>query len=255
MTRHVHGLVVLLAMVDFIGAIQPSLAADSEGRTIWLNKVPLSTSVSGVVAKVNVQPGDAVKSGDVLLQLNQSVVQAEADYAKANFTYQERLFKEAERELTRNQALYDQTVLAEHELEVAKIAFDKATAEHAQALLTLRVAERALRESTIAAPFDGVVVVRNVEPGQTLVQSQQAPTLLEVADTQTMQVQVFVSAGQARGLKSDTMVAVQVGTLRFSGKIASVAMEAKEGRYEVRVSFPTKGRLVRAGEKATLSFP
>ena len=88
-------------------------AAEYDGVLDFNRKAKLSTPVSGVVAKVNVQPGDRVIQGDVLLQLDNGVIKANVEKAKADVQHYERLYKEAERELQRNQELYDRTVLSD----------------------------------------------------------------------------------------------------------------------------------------------
>ena len=101
-------------------------AAEYDAVLDWNRKAKLSTPVSGVVAKVNVQPGDRVNQDDVLLQLDNGVMKANLEKAKADVEFYERSFKEAQRELDRNQELYDRTLIAEHDLEMAKIQADDA---------------------------------------------------------------------------------------------------------------------------------
>ena len=161
-------------------------AAEYDGVLDFNRKAKLSTPVSGVVAKVNVQPGDRVIQGDVLLQLDNGVIKANVEKAKADVQHYERLYKEAERELQRNQELYDRTVLSDHELELAHIAFTQATSQLRNAEAILAKAEFDLRHSEIAAPFNGIVIRRNVNEGETIVSSDTAPLLIELAEADVM---------------------------------------------------------------------
>ena len=234
------------------------LAADYEAVLDWNRKARLSTPVSGVIAKVNVQPGDRLNEGEVLLQLDNGVIKANVEKAKAGVQRNERLYKEAERELERNQELYDRTVLSDHELETARIAFDNANAELKTAEAALAKAEFDLRHSEIRAPFNGVVIERNVNEGETIVSSDTPPVLIEFAEVGIMMAQFHISGDKLAGFKNGQKASVKVGGTSYAGEVSSVGFEpaSKSGnKYLIKVRFNTKESLLRAGRSAIVSVP
>ncbi|WP_455211534.1 efflux RND transporter periplasmic adaptor subunit [Kaarinaea lacus] len=250
---------LLFAMVAF--AMMTPLTgwtAEYDAVLDWNRKAKLSTPVSGVVAKVNVRPGDRVIEGDVLLQLDNGVIKANVEKAKADVQHYERLYKEAERELERHQELYDRTVLSDHELELAHIAFAQATAQLRTAEAALAKVEFDLRHSEIKAPFDGIVILRQVNEGETIVSSDTPPLLIEVAEADVMITSFQVTGGQLGRFKNGKKATVSVGGNQYAGEVSAVGFEpvSKSGnKYLINVRFNTKGRLLRAGRAAKVNVP
>jgi multidrug efflux system membrane fusion protein len=251
--KTVIGIAVLAMLIPMTG-----WAAEYEALLDWNRKSNLSTPVSGVVANVNVHPGDRVLKGDILLQLDNGVIKANLEKAQADVQHYERLYKEAERELERHQELYDRTVLSDHELELAHIAFTQAAAQLKTAEAQMAKMAFDLRHSEIAAPFDGIVIARHVNEGETIVSNETAPVLIEVAEADVMIAEIQVSGGQLGRFKMGEKATVVVGGNQYVGKVSSVGFEplSKKGnRYLVNVRFGTKGRLLRSGRSAKVVMP
>jgi len=249
---------LLFAALAMILTLPPltALAAEYDAVLDWNRKAKLSTPVTGVVEKVNVRPGDSVAAGSVLLQLENGVIRANVEKAKADVQHFERLHKEAERELERNKELYDRTVLSDHELELAHIAFTKATAELKNAEAQLAKAEFDLRHSEITAPFNGVIISRNVNEGETIVSSDTPPVLIEVAEADVMIAAFQVSGGQLGGFKMGQKATVVVGGSQYDGEVSAVGFEpVSSNKYLINVRLETKGRLLRAGRSAKVNVP
>ncbi len=250
-----------LAMVIAASAAMRPLtapAAEYEAMLDWNRKAKLSTLVTGVVGKVTVRPGDRVRVGDVLLQLEDRVLKANVEKAKADVQHYDRLYKEAERELERNQELYDRTVLSDHELEMAHIAFDQATAQLKTAEAQLAKMESDLRYSEIKAPFDGVVTVRNANEGEIIVSSETPPVLIELAETDVMIAEFQVSGGQLGGFNMGGKATVVVGGVKYKGEVSAVGFEPvskASNKYVINVRLYTEGKLLRAGRPAKVILP
>ncbi|WP_455205897.1 efflux RND transporter periplasmic adaptor subunit [Kaarinaea lacus] len=236
-----------------------ALAAEYDAVIDWHRKIKLSTPVSGVVAKVAVQVGDRVNKGDVLLQLDNAVIQSKAEEAKARTAYLERVHAEAQRELDRNIELYDRTVLSDHELENAHIAFADAEFKLKTAYADREQADFDLRHSIISAPFNGVVISRNANEGETIISEQSAPVLIELGETDVMVAEMQLSLSQVSSMKKGLKAAVVVGKNRYPGEVDAVGFEPsgkKSARtYTVRVVFKTLGRIFRAGQTAKVDIP
>lgn len=252
------GLITLLLMVNLL----PSLAqAEEIDATLqWSRRVELSTPVSGVIVEVAVQVGQPVSKDQVLLRLDTTVREASVAHAKAQFSRQTRLRDEAQRELKRAQELYNSTLLSEHDIELARIAFDGAEADYQKVKTALVQAESDLRYSEIRAPFDALVVQRYAEIGQTVVTQMQATPLLAVAEAGSMIAVAVVSAARAQALKLDQRVSVKVGGKQFEARLLRVGFEPttnkqSEANYSVVAVFSHPGIILRAGQVARMRLP
>jgi len=148
-------------------------------------------------------------------QANQLNAQSNLENAKANLVKAEVAVVDTKRTLDRNRPLLERNVIAQATLDTAQANYDTAVAQREvakaqvesaksqvesskaqveQAKATLKVAETNLRYTTIRSPVNGTVISRNVDVGQTVAASLQAPTLFTIAkDLTQMQVDTNVS--------------------------------------------------------------
>jgi RND family efflux transporter MFP subunit len=234
------------------------VAAQYDAQLVWNRKVILSTTVSGVVSVVNVSPGDKVKSGDVLVALDDRLFQADVEKAKVDLEYGRQLYTEAGRELERTLELYDRTLLSDHDKQMAQIALAQADARLKDAQAALVQAQMNLEYSAARAPFDAIVVRRFVEKGETVINSQTAKPLVEVAETGVMAAKTTVSFAEARKLVLGQSAKVNVNKTNFTATIQHIGFEPvgkSSDRYEVTVSFATQGKLFRVGQQVQVNLP
>lgn len=245
-----------LLPILFVLSMQAA-AAETDATLHWVRTVPLGTTVSGVVEHVGVDKGDRVRAGQELLNLVGKAFQADVEAKKAGLKKAENNDEEAERELERNQELYDRTLLSEHDLQLAKIQRDAAAAELQAARSALTKAERDYYYSVVRAPFDAWVLQRNAQPGQTVIVKLQASPLLVLAEAGRMLARSTVSGEMASKLKLGQRVKVSVAEKEFTGKIHFVAMEpVKSGaqEYAVDVIFDSGKSVLRVGQAAKVAF-
>lgn len=169
--------------------------------------VSVGAQASGRVEKLYVQLGDVVKAGDPIADIDSrtqqnsvanaqaglSNVQAQRAAAQANlvearntFARQERLFGEG----ATSRADYE---AAEAALANAKASLAAVEAQIRQASLSLNTAETNLGYTRITAPMDGTVVAIVTEEGQTVNANQSAPTIIKLAQLDTMTVSAEIS--------------------------------------------------------------
>lgn len=113
--------------------------------------VTLVSEATGLVETVAIKSGDAVKKGDLILKIEDAEQRIAVTRARAEFPI-------AKANSERYAALYEENSASRLEAEAAFNAFKAAEAE-------LRAAEFALSQRTIRAPFDGVVGLTSIEPG------------------------------------------------------------------------------------------
>ena len=169
------------------GSLTQSVSANGTLNPVKL--VSVGSQISGIVNKLYVDFNDRVKAGQVLLELDPALTQAELQQSLANVANAEALLELATANKARAHGLFDQEYVTRQEFEQSI-----QTLKSAQAQLAVAQAradrDRTNRANTvIRSPVSGVVVSRMVETGQTVVASMQAPTLFTIAqDLSKMQI-------------------------------------------------------------------
>ena len=229
-------------------------ALELTGVVQWAQRVELGTQQSGIVVEAPVPAGAMVKKGQLLVQLESRALQARVRRAEAELSKSKKDRVEAQRELDRSKELYERTLLSNHELEQAKIAYSEANSRHQAAGAALIEARLDLEQSAIRAPFDGVVLQRNAEVGQSVVSTLQSVPLITMADMKQMRVQTDGTHVQLAKLRVGQGVTVESGGRHFKGTISLIGLEPAAGngepRYPLHVLFMTEGAVVRVGQPA-----
>jgi RND family efflux transporter, MFP subunit len=236
-------------------------AAEVTGSLQWVRRVELSTPVSGLISQVAVNSGDEVKRGQLLLNLDPRGFNALVKRAEARVQAGKEARDEAQRELERTTEMYERTLLSDHELQLAKIALSDAQANLLAAEADRTLARLELEYSRVSAPFDGVILTRSAEVGQTVVTRLQSVPLLVLAETGRMLARIEIGEQELAALRPGAEVQVKAGGKTFRGMVQRVGMEpviAAGGvaKYEADVLFeyPRDERL-RAGQSAIVVLP
>lgn len=189
--------------VTAVGSLQP------------LQYVDVGTQVTGQLKTLHVKIGDIVKQGDLVAEIDPALLQSKVDITKATLQnleaqVQERLAQKklAQQLHERNQKLFARDAVSEEELQRSAAAEEQVIAQIAalraqiqQTMSQLAGDEANLRYTKIYAPMSGTVVSLTARQGQTLVASQQAPTILRIADLGTMTVWAQVSEADVPKVK------------------------------------------------------
>jgi HlyD family secretion protein len=178
------------------------------GTLTTLVTVQVGSQVSGRIAELYADFGQRVKRGQVIAKLDSRMFAAQAEQGRANreaaagdLEKARAEAEEAEKKLKRTQALADQNLVAHAELDTAvttakaaRAAVAAAVGNRSQASASYNQAKVNLGYTTIVSPINGIVISRNVDVGQTVAASLQAPTLFTIAeDLSKMQVHAAVS--------------------------------------------------------------
>lgn len=257
MRNNIRSLLLVSLITVLSGIPLQVFAAEHDAVLEWKHRVELSTFVTGVIDKINVNPGDQVKKGDTLIALDDRLLKSQLEKAGANLERWQKLHDEAKRELDRNTELYDRTVLSDHELEVARIGLAEAAANLKAAEAEKVEAETNLQNSQIKAPFDGIVIQLNASIGQTIVNAETANVLAIVAETGTMVANATLSFDVIKSLKLGQTIPVTVEGSRYLGKVLMIGFEPVAGtgkKYSVLIEFSINTKLLRAGQKATVKI-
>jgi HlyD family secretion protein len=159
--------------------------------------VEVGTQVSGLLATLYVDFNDRVKKGDLLAQIDPTILQQEVRSAEASLARSQAELSQALRDLNRARELFEAKVATASDIETAQYQYDVVEASFQQAQIALERAERNLEYSVIRAPVDGVVIERAVDVGQTVAASMSAPVLFVIArDLSEMEILASVDESE-----------------------------------------------------------
>lgn len=233
-------------------------AADIQATLQWSQRVELSTPVPGNVQAVNVEVGDMVKKGRVLLSLDSTAYQARVAESRSEITRLNAEAEEDKRDLERVTELHDRTVASTTELDQARLKLVRSQSALAGARARLQQNQKALDDTSLRAPFDAVVVLRQAEPGLSVASGLQPQMLLTLARSGEMIARMHLTSPQMDKLKTGQTVTVSVAGKSHTGKIRTMGLEPikinEELVYPVDVVFPSRGSL-RAGAMALVELP
>jgi HlyD family secretion protein len=177
------------------------------------NQVDVGSEVSGTIETVEVDYNDRVKVGQVLARLDTSKLEAQVlkskaalEAARAKVLETQATVNEMRDELARLRQVWELSnnkVPSQHDLDAAQAALHRAQAGEAsaeaqvsEAQATLESNQTDLEKAVIRSPINGIVLKRNVEPGQTVAASLQAPVLFTLAEDLT-QMRLHVAVDEA----------------------------------------------------------
>ncbi len=219
-------------------AISGTLVADREAR--------IRSEVSGAMLQTFVESGERVTQGMVLGRVDDSAVRDAALSAKSSVTQATVAAEQAERELKRSKTLVAAGAIADRDVEASERASLSAQAALADAKSRLATAEKNLRNTTIRAPFAGVVSERTVSPGDIV---SPGTALFTVIDPRSLRLEASVPTASLGDVKLGAPVTFSVNGSDRSlvGRIIRVNPSVDPTTKQVRLlaSVPNeKGQLV-----------
>jgi HlyD family secretion protein len=212
------------------------------------NQVDVGSELSGIIKTVEVDYNDRVKVGQILAKLDTDKLKAKVlqsksalESARAKVLEAQATVKEAGDQLARLEQVWklsNNMVPSQQDMDAASAALHRAKAAEAtanaqvsQAQATLEADETDLAKTVIHSPINGIVLTRNVEPGQTVAASFQAPVLFTLAEDLT-KMELHVDVDEA-----------DVGQVT-KGQEATFTVDAHPGR-----TFPARITQVRYGSQ------
>jgi HlyD family secretion protein len=176
-----------------------TVSVTATGTLAPINQVEVGSELSGIVEKVVADYNDRVKVGQPLAVLDTTKLKAKVLQSKASLASARAkvLSAQATVEEARNQVqrlrrfreISGDKAVSQNDLDAALAALHRAQADKAMAEAAVELAQAALEEdetdfskAVIVSPVNGIVLSRDVEPGQTVAASLQAPVLFTLAE-------------------------------------------------------------------------
>jgi HlyD family secretion protein len=280
------GGVLLVAMRSGGGEIRYATAAvdrgdvsevvGATGTLQAVTTVQVGSQVSGTVSELNADFNSRVTKNQVVARLDPSSFQARVGQAQANLVSARANVERQQAEVTdarqkrdRAEALAQEQLLPQSDLETARSTYAAAQAQLkanqaavTQAAAAVNQAQVDLDHTIIRAPIDGIVVGRSVDVGQTVAASLQAPVLFTIAqDLSQMQVLTSideadigrVSAGQNATFRVDAFP-----DQTFEGTVDQVRLQpttvSNVVTYNAMITVANPGQKLMPGMTATVSL-
>jgi len=188
--------------------------------------VQVGSQISGNILKLYADFNSPVKSNQVVAQLDSAIFQASVHQAEGDLANTKAGLELAQINATRSAELFTNNLIAQSDN-------DKARADLHQAEAQVKIKEAALERSkvdlahcTIYAPVDGIVISRNVDVGQTVAASMNAPTIFVIAnDLAKMQIDANVSEADVGTVETGQTASFTVDAFPnrpFTGKVVQI---------------------------------
>ena len=254
-------------IVDTVGAT---------GTLEAVETVDVGTQVSGTVSELYADFNSIVKKGQVIARLDPSLIQTQIEQQRANVTRAEadleRLrvsLADAEQKLKRAKELAERSLIPRTELETAEINVLTAQAQIRSSVAGLTQARSQLNtqlvnlgHTVIRAPIDGIVISRNVDQGQTVAASMNAPVLYSLAaDLTKMQVLASIDEAEIGKMRPGQPVSFRVDaypTDMFNGTVHQVRLQPTTVQnvvtYSTVISVPNEELKLKPGMTANVTI-
>ncbi len=241
-----------------------------------LVSVQVGAQVSGRLVQIYKDYNNEVHEGELIAELDPTLYKSQLDQGRANLLNAqagvqraEAAHRAAEKTMHRTRQLYDKQLATQADLDQAQAQLELTAADVvgnkaqvAQAQAQVRVQEINLAYTKIYSPVDGVVLSRNVDVGQTVAASLQAPVLFQIAkDLSKMQVHVAIDEADIGKLADKMSASFTVDAFRgttFFGQVTQLRLSPQTVQnvvtYDAVVDVANPGARLRPGMTASVTF-
>jgi HlyD family secretion protein len=249
---------------------------EATGTLEAVTTVQVGSQVSGTISALHADFNSEVRKGQIIAELDASLFQTQVEQAKATVV---RLQADVDRarvqaadaalKLKRAHELFDKQLIPATDLETAQstsrsadAAVKGAEAQVVQAQASLNQAQVNLSHTIIRAPIDGVVIARNVDVGQTVASSLQAPTLYIIARNLTeMRVNASIDESDIGEIEPKQKVRFRVDAYpneTFTGTVSQVRLQPVVQQnvvsYVTVIDVPNPGLKLKPGMTAAVTI-
>lgn len=200
---------------------------NAAGYVVAQRKAAIASKATGRLEWLGVVEGSVVKEGEVIARIENRDVSAAAEQARANVAVARAELHDAEAAYKRAKELVAQKYVSPSALDAAEARYLKAKAGVIAAQAGARVAEVAVEQTLIRAPFDGVVLTKNANVGDTVTPFSASidtkGAVVTVADMATLEVEADVSESNLQKISVNQPCEIQLDAfpeMRFRGTVA-----------------------------------
>ena len=232
--------------------------------------VDIRTKVEGYITDIKVKEGSIVKQGQTLFVIDQAQYLAALATAEAKVEVKQALVEASQLSAAAKEVLFEQNIVSEFDLRIARTNHAASKAELAQAKADELTASNNLAYTLIKSPVDGVVGTLPFRVG-TFVRPSESTPITTVSDNSEMYVYFSLSESQVLSLKRqygaiesalqelpDVELQLSDGTIYSEkGRIEAISgiIDPTTGSVTLRAKFPNRNRLLISGGSGTIILP
>jgi len=202
--------------------------------------VSVGTEVSGKIDKLYKDFNDRVRKGELLARLDTEILQTNLDAAKGDLAKATTAMEEAKLDYELLQELFKKQMTPEYDVKKALFKYQTAQQTVANSRLNLQRAQKNLDNAYITSPINGVIVSRDVDEGQTVAASMNAPTLFKIANNlDQMQITANVDEADIGKIKLGLPVEFNVDAYpssQFFGEVKQIRLNPESENNVVSYS-------------------
>lgn len=234
----------------------------STGTINAVSTVEVGTQVSGIIDKLYVDFNDQVRKRQLLAVLDTVLLKTTQMDAQANVEKAKAQLEQANADYERNLPLFQKKLISDAEFLPIQIQLKTQKANLTSAEASLQRAQRNLKYAFIHSPVNGTVIQRNVEEGQTVAASLQAPVLFVIAeDLSKMEIHAQVDESDIGMIKDGQKVTFSVQAYpdkNFTGVVRQIRLQPTTVQnvvnYTVVIDAANNENFLLPGMTATVDF-
>ena len=253
---------VLVYQVTTLAPTTISSSVTATGTVEPIKQVEVGTQVSGIIDKIYVDYNSVVKAGQLIAELDMSVLRTELESSRANLNSSQVEYDYQKKNYERIKGLYEKELVSATEFESAEYSWSKAKFAYSQAQSNYTKAQKNIGYAKIYSPIDGVVLSRAVDEGQTVASGFSTPTLFTIAnDLTAMQVIANVDEADIGSVLEGQRVEFEVDAFpedTFTGTVTQVRLQATTTSnvvtYQVVINAPNPDLKLKPGLTANITI-
>ncbi|MBQ6958085.1 MAG: efflux RND transporter periplasmic adaptor subunit [Bacteroidales bacterium] len=253
---------VLVYQVTTLEPTTISSSVTATGTVEPIKQVEVGTQVSGIISKIYVDFNSVVREGQLIAELDMSVLQTELESSRANLNSSKVEYDYQTKNYQRIKGLYEKELVSATEFEQAQYSYDKARYAYTQAQSNYTKAQKNIGYAKIYSPIDGVVLSRAVDEGQTVASGFSTPTLFTIAnDLTAMRVIANVDEADIGSVQEGQRVDFEVDAYpedTFRGTVVQVRLQATTTSnvvtYQVVIDAPNPEMKLKPGLTANITI-
>jgi membrane fusion protein (multidrug efflux system) len=198
--------------------------------------------VSGEVQKVLVREGDRVAEGQVIAEIDMADLKSKVDSAVASLEENKAKESIAAKNRENNQQLLRQKFISQNAFDTTQSVYEAAVASAKSSEAQLRIAEKAVRDAVVRAPFSGIVSRRMVNVGEKV--GIDSP-MFTVVDLARMEIEAPAPASEIPGVKVGQVAQFRVdgfGERNFEGRVERINPAADPGSRSITLYLAVANR-------------
>ena len=209
----------------------------ASGKIQAKRNVKISAYIVSKIIDLSVKDGDAVKKGQLLVQLDPTRYKAEVEQAEAQMRMAGANLEQAKLVYDRQKQLFEKNLTSQEQFDNAKTSYHAAQAQYDQSKAALAQAQDDLSKTTITAPMDGVITELNAEVGEIVMigtMNNPGTVIMTISDLSEIEAEVEVDETDVANLELGQEAKISIDAYpdtNFKGKVTEIGNTGRISGY------------------------